>query len=103
MVGRDENGRWKKGVSGNKGGRQKKQDAERYYEILRTQVTPERWTVIVDKAIFQAERGDANARNWITNYIIGAPETNINLKGKGGFDIHVIYENKPKPKTTNSA
>ncbi len=100
---RDDRGRFVKGITGNPNGRPRKDREVEYYRILINACTPDDWEAIIDKAIEQAKRGDSVARQFLADYLVGAPETNINLKGKGGFDIHVIYENKPKPKTTDTA
>lgn len=80
---RDANGRFVKGHSGNPNGRPKKQRETRYYEILVSTVTYEQWGRIVAKAAQQAERGDAVARKWLADYIVGVPEQtqNVNLNG----------------------
>lgn len=80
---RDEGGRFAKGHSGNPNGRPKKARETRYYEILVSTITFERWKRIVDKAGQQAERGDATARKWLADYIVGVPEQtqNVNLLG----------------------
>lgn len=83
MTERDANGRFVKGHSGNPNGRPKKARETRYYEILVTAVTYEQWARIVKKAAQQAERGDAVARKWLADYIVGVPEQtqNVNLTG----------------------
>jgi hypothetical protein len=85
---RDANGRFVKGNSvakGNKGGpgRPKRKREERYYEILVSAVTFEDWRAIVKKAADQARRGDATARKWLADYIVGVPEQtqNVNITG----------------------
>ncbi|NIV32806.1 MAG: hypothetical protein GWN58_26180 [Anaerolineae bacterium] len=79
MTERDANGRFVKGKSGNPKGRPKKKREERYYEILVSTVTFDDWKAIVKKAASQAMRGDATARKWLADYIVGTPEHNLSL------------------------
>lgn len=82
MPQRDENGRFVKGHTVSKGkGRPSKKREERYYEILISTVTFADWEQIVKKASDQARRGDAAARKWLGDYIVGTPEQNINIGG----------------------
>jgi hypothetical protein len=76
---RDENGRFAKGNGGGPG-RPKRAREERFYEILITTVSFEDWKRIVERARDQALRGDAVARKWLADYLIGEPEKNVNLK-----------------------
>ena len=84
MPDRDENGRFLPGNGCSKGhkggpGRPPKEREERYYEILISTVTFSDWTEIVRKAAHQAKRGDATARKWLADYIVGTPEHNLSL------------------------
>lgn len=76
---RDDKGRFVKGSSGNPNGRPTKEREEKYYRILMTSCTYADWGKIVEKAIEQAKRGDAVARKWLSDYLIGEPEKNVNL------------------------
>ena len=90
MPERDETGKFKKGNVGGPG-RPKKEREERFYEILVTTVTFERWKKIVSKAAEQAERGDQAARKWLADYLIGAPVQRTELTGKdGGAIVQVV-------------
>ena len=80
MAERDENGRFVKGTTGNPRGRLPKEREDKYYNILMTSVTFDDWKVIVRKAAEQARRGDAQARKWLADYLVGSPEQNVNLK-----------------------
>jgi len=42
-----------------------------------TSCTAEDWKAIVGKAIEQARRGDATARKWLADYLVGEPEKNL--------------------------
>ena len=74
MTDRDANGRFIKNngsANGNKGGpgRPPKAREERYYEIAMNTVTFTRWEKIINKAAEQAERGDATARKWLSEFL----------------------------------
>ena len=70
---RDEKGRFLPGSVPNPNGRAPKEREERYYEITMSSVTYEEWRAIVLKAKDQAKRGDAAARKWLADYLIGPP------------------------------
>lgn len=75
---RDENGRFIKGNGGGPGRPRKEREVE-YYRVLVTQCSMDDWRAIIAKAIEQAKRGDAVARKWLSDYIAGEPEHNVNL------------------------
>ena len=94
MTERDSKGRFVKGngaAKGNKGGpgRPPKAREERYYEITVSTVTYNQWERIVRKAAQQAERGDATARKWLADYLVGTPEQNLNLGG--GLTHRIVF------------
>ena len=76
---RDEKGRFVKGNSGGPG-RPPKEREERYYEITMTACTYKDWEAIIKKAIEQAKRGDAIARKWLSDFLVGTPDQNVNLR-----------------------
>jgi hypothetical protein len=80
---RDNNGRFVKGVSGNPRGRLPKPKEEQYYRVLVTRCTNRDWKAIIDKAIEQAKRGDAVARKWLADYIVGPPKQDIDVTSAG--------------------
>ena len=94
---RDNNGRFVKGISGNPHGRPSRPKEEQYYRILMTTCTDKDWRAIIDKAIAQAKHGDAVARKWLADYLIGAPVQRQEITGLEGsaLEIIVTYENKP--------
>jgi len=53
----------------------------RYYEITVSTCTFADWARIVQKAVQQALRGDAVARKFLADYLVGTPEQNINITG----------------------
>ena len=98
MTDRDANGRFIKNngaANGNKGGpgRPPKEREERYYEIAMNTVTFTRWEKIINKAAEQAERGDAQARKWLTEYL--APQTQRHeLTGEINANIMVNWDDE---------
>lgn len=77
--------------SRNPNGRPKKEREEKYYEILVTACTPTHWKTIIEKAIAQAERGDAVARKFLADYLIGQPIQKMEHTGAegGAMDIEI--------------
>ena len=78
MTDRDENGRFTNGnqaAKGNKGGpgRPPKAREERFLEITLSKVTYKDWAEIVERAVTQAKRGDATARKFLADYLLGPP------------------------------
>ena len=99
MAEREANGRFAKGNSASKGhshGRPKRKREERYYDILVSTVTFDRWKRIVDKAAQQAERGDSIARKWLADYIVGVPEQTQNVNITGYPSIRDIVAELPQ-------
>jgi len=45
-----------------------------YLDIMKTACPPETWKEVVSKAIEDAKKGDAKAREWLASYIVGKPE-----------------------------
>ncbi len=73
MVERDAKGRFVKGASGNPQGRLSKQIEQSYLQVSESVCTFDVWREIVAKAVEQAKRGDARARQWLSDYLIGKP------------------------------
>jgi len=92
MGDRDENGRFAKGSTGNPRGRAPREREERYYEILMSAVTFDVWEQIVKKAAEQAKKGDAMARKWLADYIVGSPIQRQEITGKDGNVIEVTIK-----------
>lgn len=89
MTDREAGGRFPKGQSGNPAGRPPKVREERYREILLSTVTFEAWEDIVRKAADQAKKGDAVARKWLADYLVGVPVQRNEITGKDGDVIRV--------------
>ena len=91
MVARDEGGRFAKGNEGGPG-RPKMEREQRFYEITLTAVTFEDWKQIVEKAVMQAKKGDAVARKWLSDYLMGQPVQRNEVTGADGGAIKHIHE-----------
>jgi len=91
IPGRDENGRFVKGQSGNPNGRPAKKREERFMEITLSAVTYTDWREIIKKAIAQARRGDNQARKFLADYLLGPPPQKHEVKSDGEVTIRVIY------------
>ena len=88
MTERDANGRFAKGYSGGPG-RPPKEREERYLEIARSTVTFKQWAAIIKKAADQAERGNAVARKWLGDYLMGPPVQRQEVTGAEGAELVV--------------
>jgi len=72
MDGRDGRGRFAPGNVGGPG--RPRRDTERaYLSALAEACPPERWRAIVQRAVTDAEGGDAKAREWLGTYLLGKP------------------------------
>jgi len=88
MAVRNAKGQFEKGYSGGPG-RPKKSREERYLEITKSAVTFENWKKIVIKAADQASHGDAQARKWLSDYLVGPPIQKQEISGVDGNAIEV--------------
>lgn len=93
MTDRTPDGRFPKGQSGNPAGRPTKQREERYREILLSTVTFDVWAEIVSKAADQAKRGDAVARKWLADYLVGVPVQRNEISGPNGTALVIEWGN----------
>jgi hypothetical protein len=83
MTERDERGRFVAGTTGNPNGRPSKKREERFYEITLSTCTYDDWTEIVKKAVAQAKRGDATARKWLSDYLLGPAQQRVDVTTNG--------------------
>lgn len=90
MVARDPAGKFIKGESGNPKGRPPKEREQRFYEITLAAVTFDDWKAIIDKAVSQAKKGDAVARKFLADYLMGQPVQRLEHTGADGGAIEVI-------------
>jgi len=72
-IARDSKGRFIKGASGNPQGRLPKQVEQTYLQVCEGVCSFDVWREIVTKAVEQAKRGDARARQWLSDYLMGKP------------------------------
>lgn len=86
---RDEKGRFIKGVVTNPRGRPPKEREARYLDIMLTTVTPDDWAKIIIRAAEQAKRGDAPARKWLSDYLLGPPVQRQEISGPDGDDLRI--------------
>ena len=86
MAVRNEKGQFEKGHSGGPG-RPKKSREERYLEITKSAVTFDDWKKIILKAAEQAMRGDAQARKWLSDNLIGLPVQKTEITGAEGTPL----------------
>ena len=86
---RDENGRFVKGHKGGPGRPPKKRE-EKYLEIAMTAVTFEDWKRIIRRAADQALEGDAQARKFLADYLLGPPGQRLEVSGPGGVPLDLV-------------
>lgn len=89
---RDEKGRYVPGHEKSSNGRPSKAREMRYYEITQTAVTFEDWREIVNKAKEQAKRGDAVARKFLADYLIGPLKQEYDVTTAGQPLVIVRHE-----------
>lgn len=89
---RDDNGRFKKGYSGNPNGRPKRDVEQEYLDAVIGACPLSRWKVIVKKAVEQAERGNPVARKWLSDYLV-PPIQRLEHSGEGGGPLLIEYVN----------
>lgn len=87
---RDENGRFRKGRSGNPGGRPAKEREKRFMEITLAACTLDDWKQIVKEAVTLAKDGDHQARKWLSDYLLGPPPQRHELSGPEGAPIDLV-------------
>ena len=91
-VARDSKGRFVKGASGNPQGRLPKQVEQTYLQVSENVCSLDVWREIVMKAVEQAKRGDARARQWLSDYLIGKPlQMVMAVQNKQDTEITVKY------------
>lgn len=82
MAERDTKGRFEKGHKGGPG-RPRRNTEEQYKNATVQRVSLSDWEEIVDKAVIQAKRGDARAREWLSDHLIGKPQAKVDLTTRG--------------------
>ena len=84
---------FEKGQSGNPKGRPRKAVEEKYLKKISSSVTLTEWREIVKKAVQQAQKGDARARQWLADYLVGKPVQGVELDQIGEILFRVEYAN----------
>ena len=92
MSERNEKGQFKNGNGGGPG-RPKRSTEEKYLVALQSAVTLKDWRDIVDAAVVKAKRGDARARTWLSDYLLGPPQQRLQVSGPDDGPIPVSLVN----------
>ncbi len=98
MITRQKDGKFVKGVSGNPNGRPRKEREERFYEVAVSAVTFKDWREIIERAIYQAKRGDTAARKFLADYLMGTPVQKTEISGKDGDIVKILVSLKDDEK-----
>jgi hypothetical protein len=103
MAERNEQGQFTKGNGGGPG-RPKRSTEEKYLASLQSAVTLKEWRDIVDAAIVKAKRGDARARTWLSDYLLGPPVQKLQHQGDDGGPVKLVveYVNKRDDNTSSA-
>ena len=79
---RTEKGHWLPGQrSPNPKGRPSRKKEEKYLQAMVQFVSVDDWLEVVEKALADAKEGQASARNWLSNYLIGKPKQQVMIEG----------------------
>jgi hypothetical protein len=80
---RDAKGRFIKGSVPNPKGRPSKEREVKFYDLTVSAVSEEDWVGIVKAAVKLATKGDAQARKWLSDFLIGLPQQKVDLTTNG--------------------
>ncbi len=80
MGARDDKGRFSKGNPGGPG-RPRRTVEREYLDATLNSVSLEDWQAIVRKAVTDAKQGNAWARSWLGDYVLGKPPQILELRG----------------------
>ena len=63
---------------------------EKYLAALYRRVSIEDWNKIIDSTVARAKAGDATARQWLSDYLLGKPVQRQEVSGPdgGAIDVH---------------
>lgn len=89
--GRNAQGQFVKGYKGGPG-RPKRKHEDRYIRWMAQRVKKKDWDQVVDVAMANAKAGDAAARRWLSDYLIGRPPQQVTIEGDVGFQFPAIVE-----------
>ncbi len=70
---------WQPGQTGNPAGRKPRAVESLYSEIFKEACTPAQWLKICKRATADALKGDRYARQWLGEYLIGKPQTPLDI------------------------
>ena len=76
---RDGNGRFVKGYKGGPGRPSHRAEAD-YLKATTSRVSVAEWSKVIDRALKDAKDGDARARQFLAEYLLGKPEQVLSLK-----------------------
>lgn len=94
-------GGFKKGQSGNPGGRPAHQ--QKYLKSLVKLVKQSDWQAVILKAIEQAKRGDKAARDFLADYCLGKPQQQLDVNADAVVKFIVQYADGLQDNTTPPA
>jgi hypothetical protein len=91
MEERDGQGRFKEGNKASPG-RRRAETEKQYLEATYTSVSIADWRKVVSKALVQAQKGDYQARRWLSDYLIGKPPQILELRGADALTLAQVLE-----------
>jgi len=105
VANRDKNGRFTKGHTGNPNGRPKREREQQYLDRMGKIVTLKEWEKVVGTALSRAKAGDAAARKWLSDYLLGSPVQRAEISGADGdaIELRLVYVNDWRDSSTLSA
>ena len=93
MTERDEKGRFIKGQSGNPKGRATFSAEEKYADVYKTKVTPDKFAQVIDQLLHLAiNRRDMNAIKLLLAYAMGQPTQKTEVTGNEGGALEIIVK-----------
>lgn len=101
MPNRDDKGRFVKGHSIRSPGRPPVKAEEKYLDVLKEELTIDRWAAIVRRAIVDAVQGDGRAREWLGNYAMGRAPHIVNLNASDAALLSQVLELLPDNTTAS--
>ena len=99
---RDEKGRFVRGCEAGPG-RTPKEIKGTYLEILQEAVTPADWLKVAQKALRQAMSGDKNARQWLSDYLLGKPIQELTVETREEKKIILTWDDDDAEPDTSEA
>lgn len=84
---------FKKGNPGGPG-RPKKSTEDKYLRRLSASVNMRDWESIIDRAIYDAKKGDTAARKWLADYLVGLPVQRMEYSGSIRHHVNFLDATK---------